>query len=153
MNKRIFLLSAPAILVGAGLLGVPAQAAGSENAAKDTSTVAATDTVSASSAIPSKWLGPTALSQCYTTGVMCFWTKANYTSPNNSILLGQPIPSGQCRKVQPSENYIGSRSFWNRTNITQRVWSSDRCTGQNFLVGTNGKNANAPFLVNSRGGY
>ncbi|WP_433159462.1 hypothetical protein [Kribbella sp. CA-247076] len=151
MNKRLFALTAPVVLVGAGLLGLPAQAADDQVAAKRSAPAA--DISSAGSSIPSKWLGPTALSQCYSTGVMCFWVKANYTSPNNSILLGQPIPSGQCRKVQPSESYIGSRSFWNRTSITQRVWSSDRCTGQNFLVGTNGKNANAPFLVNSRGGY
>ncbi|WP_432943083.1 hypothetical protein ACQPXM_39400 [Kribbella sp. CA-253562] len=152
MNLRITMLSATTLLLAAGFFGTAAQAATGQPDRVDTAPASAAAPVDKPLS-PTNWFGPAALSQCYTSGVMCFWTSPNYTSPNNSILVGQPIRSGDCRKVQPNENYLGSRSFWNKTTITQRVWSSDRCTGQNFLVGTNGKNANAPFIVNSRGGY
>jgi hypothetical protein len=83
---------------------------------------------------------------------MCLWARPNY-QPNGWILFFPPTASGQCRDVGIIyPNVLGSRSFWNRTSKVQRVWESDHCTGQNFLVSAGTSYASSPFTVNSVGG-
>ena len=102
---------------------------------------------------PSAAMGPASITQCGDSwrGYTCFWARENY-SPDTHVKHIPRVASGDCRTVEVDPMYLGSRSFFNRTTGTQRMWSNANCTGQNYLVGANEKIWKAPFTVNSVGG-
>jgi hypothetical protein len=110
-------------------------------------TPATADAASASAALPAS------LSQCNGTGFSCAWMYGNFESLNNSIQFFPPVQPGSCRNVGLPAN-SGALSFWNRTSITQRLWSGRNCTGPlgNYLVAPNRQIALSPFIIYSVGG-
>lgn len=97
--------------------------------------------------------GPASITQCGDSwrGYTCFWARENYT-PERHVKHIPRVASGSCRVVEVDPAWLGSRSFFNRTTSTQRVWSNANCTGRNYLVGANRAIGDAPFTVNSVGG-
>lgn len=114
-----------------------------------TSATLLTSTVHASAA----QAGPASIAQCGDSwrGYTCFWARENYT-PERHVKHIPRVASGSCRVVEVDPAWLGSRSFFNRTTSTQRVWSNANCTGRNYLVGANRAIGDARFTVNSVGG-
>ena len=129
MRKSFRLLAqSTAVLTGVVLLTAPAPAGASQT-------------------------GTDSITQCGDSwrGYTCFWARENFT-PERHVKHIPRVASGSCRVVEVDPMYLGSRSFFNRTTSTQRVWSNANCTGRNYLVGANQAIWNAPFTVNSVGG-